>query len=315
MRIVFFGTSAFAARVLEDLIKQGIEICAIVTKIDKPKGRSLQTTPPPVKERALELAPQIPIYQPKKASTPEFAEILKNYQADLFVVVAYGEIIKTLLLEIPPLGCVNIHASLLPKYRGANPIVRCLMNGEKETGITIMDMVLEMDAGDMLEVAKIPIPDSMTFGELDQKLSQIATECLLKVLQAKKEGNVVRMPQDHTQATFAPKLLPGEEEVRWEQPAAQIHNLIRALSPKPGAWAWIQVGAEKKRLKIKRSEAVSDLLGTPGQNLVLSKTEWIVACGTGALRLLEVQLEGKKSLPVEEFLRGSNTPLKFSVDS
>jgi methionyl-tRNA formyltransferase len=169
VRIVFFGTSAFAARVLEDLIKQGIEICAIVTKIDKPKGRSLQTTPPPVKERALELAPQIPIYQPKKASTPEFAEILKNYQADLFVVVAYGEIIKTLLLEIPPLGCVNIHASLLPKYRGANPIVRCLMNGEKETGITIMDMVLEMDAGDMLEVAKIPIPDSMTFGELDQK--------------------------------------------------------------------------------------------------------------------------------------------------
>lgn len=311
MKIVFFGTSAFAARIFTYLIEQGVQIVAVVTKPDKPKGRSSKHTPPPVKEIVQKLAPNLPIHQPLRASTPEFAEILNLYQPDLFIVVAYGEIIKTQLLQIPPLGCVNIHASLLPKYRGANPIVRALMNGEKETGVCIMDMVLEMDAGDVLEVAKTPISESMTFGELDLKLSEIACPALLKVIHDLKTGLIKRTAQDHTQATLASKLKVGEDEINWVKHASEIHNLIRALSPQPGAWCWLQIGSEKKRLKIKRSEVVPHMEGVPGQNLILNKQEWVVACGKGGLRLLEVQLEGKKTMSVAEFLRGSNHPLTF----
>lgn len=311
MKIVFFGTSAFAARIFATLIEQNIEIVAVVTKPDKPKGRSLKFTPPPIKEVAQKLKADLPIHQPIRASTPEFAEILKNYKADLFVVVAYGEIIKTLLLQIPLLGCINVHASLLPKYRGASPIVRSLMNGEKETGISIIDMVLEMDAGDILEMVKVPIPESMTFGQLDQKLSEVGSLALLKVIHSLARGSITRTPQDHTQITFAHKLKAEEEEIKWSKTARELHNLIRALSPTPGAWCWLQVGTEKKRLKIKRSEVVPHAQGTPRQNLVLNKQEWIIACGQGGLRLLEVQLEGKKTMSVADFLRGSNTPLSF----
>jgi len=309
MRIVFFGTSAFAARVFTYLIQQDVQIVAVVTKPDKPKGRSLQLTPPPVKETVLKLKPNLPLHQPARASTPEFAEILKSYKPDLFVVVAYGEIVKTMLLQIPRLGCINVHASLLPKYRGASPIVRCLMNGEKETGITIMEMVLEMDAGDALEKVKISIPPSMTFGELDQKLSEIACPALLKVIHDFEMSSVKKTPQDPSQVTFAPKLLSGEDEIKWSKSAEELHNLIRALSPSPGAWCWLQMGVEKKRLKIKRSEVVPGVQGMPGQNHILNKQEWVAACGKDGLRLLEIQLEGKKSMPVTDFLRGSNSPL------
>jgi methionyl-tRNA formyltransferase len=157
MRIVFFGTSSFAARVLAKLIEHEYQIVAIVTRPDRSKGRNLQSTPPPVKEIAQKIRPDIPIFQPEKASTAEFASTLLPFEADLFVVVAYGEIIKKNLLEMPKLGCINIHASLLPKYRGAAPIQRALMAGEKETGITIIEMSAQMDAGDILAIEAIPI--------------------------------------------------------------------------------------------------------------------------------------------------------------
>jgi methionyl-tRNA formyltransferase len=312
VKIVFFGTSAFAGRILAYLFGHNIPIVAVVTKPDKPKGRSSQLTPPPVKETTQQIKPSLPIHQPVKASTPEFAEILKSYNPDLFVVIAYGEIIKTNLLQIPKWGCINVHPSLLPKYRGANPIVRCLMNGDRETAVCIMDMVLEMDAGDILEVAKLDVPEAMNFGELDQKLSEIAGPALIKTIQALQNGTVKRLPQNPAHVTFAPKLAPGEDEIKWDKSAFELHNLVRALSPSPGAWCWLQVGSEKKRIKIKKSEVVPDVEGNPGKNHILTKQEWVVACGKGGLRLLEVQLEGKKSLPVAEFLRGSNTPLIFS---
>ncbi len=311
MNVVFFGTSAFAARVLRDLIHHHISIVAIITRPDKPKGRSLNLLPPPVKEEALKLALDIPIYQPTKASTPEFAEILKKYAPDLFVVVAYGEIIKTLLLDIPSKGCINVHASLLPKYRGASPIQRCLMHGEKETGITIMQMVLEMDAGDMLSVVKTPITPEVTFGELDQRLSELATPALIKVIEQIESGTAQTTPQDHTQATFTPKLTAGEEEIHWEKSADELHNLIRALSPFPGAWCFVQIGPEKKRLKIKLSQVESSLHGKPGEVLSLSKQDLIVACGKGALRLIQVQLEGKRLMTIKEFLQGLHSPIIF----
>ncbi len=308
MKIIFFGTSAFAARVLDFLLEKSQEICAVVTRPDRPRGRSLQLSYSPVKQHALGL----PVHQPEKVSTPEFAEILKSYQADLFIVVAFGEIIKKNILDIPRLGCVNIHASLLPKYRGAAPIQRCLMDGERETGITIIDMVLQMDAGAMLRVAKTPISEEMTFGELEEKLCELACETILQTIQDFQWGCVTRTPQDPSQATLAPKITPEDEEIRWDRSARELHNQIRALAPFPGAWVSLTIGTDKKRLKIKRSAVVQGLSGAPGEILKFGKEGWIVACGQEALALLEVQLEGKRLMKSEEFVKGYvRTNLKF----
>lgn len=304
MKIVFFGTSSFAARVLSFLNKHHQNIIAVVTRPDRPQGRSLVLLSPAVKEVAQKEIPHIPVFQPEKASTVDFATTLRALQPDLFLVVAYGEIIKTLLLEIPKKGSINIHASLLPKYRGAAPIQRCLMNGEKETGVTIMEMVLEMDAGDILAVGKIPIPLEMTFGQLESQLCELSGPLVLEVLKNIEQGRVKKISQNSADVTFAPKLLPQEEKINWHDPASKIHNQIRALSPFPGAWTYIQWGKEKKRMKIKRSEVVETMSGEPGSALLFSKEGWIVACQTGALKLLEVQLEGKKNMPVHEFMRG-----------
>ncbi|MBS0615071.1 MAG: methionyl-tRNA formyltransferase [Verrucomicrobia bacterium] len=308
-KIIFFGTTALAARVLNDLLKQSdIQVMAVVTKPDKQKGRSLQMLPPPVKEAAL--LHNLPIHQPLKASTPEFADLLKSYQADIFVVFAYGEILKKNIIEIPRLGCLNVHPSLLPKYRGADPIRRALMAGDAETGVCIMDMVLEMDAGDVYAMTKIPIPSNMTLGELEDQIAPLASTSLLQVIRDLMAGEAHKTPQDPSQVTFAPKITLEEEKILFHRSALELHNQIRALSPAPGAWALVDTGKEQKRLKILRAE-VTPLQGSPGSNLAFSKKEWIVACGTEALRLLEIQIEGKKAMKIEEFLRGAQHPFTF----
>jgi methionyl-tRNA formyltransferase len=303
MRIVFFGTSSFAARVLAKLIEHEHQIIAVVTRPDRVKGRHLQASPPPVKEIFQKIKPDIPLFQPEKASAPEFASLLKEFHADLFVVVAYGEIIKKNLLEMPRLGCINIHASLLPKYRGAAPIQRALMAGENKTGITIIEMSAQMDAGDVLAIEAIPVPDSMTFGELEPLLCELSCKLLFEVIGQFEKGTVVRLPQDHALSTLAPKMTAEEEQIDWRRPAAELHNQIRALSPSPGASCQIMLGNDKKRLKIKRAEVI-DRSGNPGAILSFGKEGFIVACGENALRLLEVQLEGKKTMPAGDFIRG-----------
>ncbi len=310
MRIVFFGTSSFAARVLAKLMEQEVNVVAIVTRPDRSKGRHLQSSPPPVKEMAQKLRPDIPLFQPEKASTAEFAQILQAFQADLFVVVAYGEIIKKNLLEIPKLGCINIHASLLPKFRGAAPIHRALMAGEKQTGITIIEMSAQMDAGDILALEAIPVPPQMTFGELEPLLCELSCKLLFKVIRQYAHGSVTKIPQEHALSTLAPKMTPEEELIDWQRPAEVIHNQIRALSPTPGASCQILIGDDKKRLKIKRSHITSGS-DVPGTILQFGKEGFIVACGEGALRLLEVQLEGKKTMTAEEFIRGVHRPLSM----
>ncbi|MES2344364.1 MAG: methionyl-tRNA formyltransferase [Chlamydiota bacterium] len=303
LRVVFFGTSIFAAQLLRFLVDHDVNIIAVVTRPDKPRGRSLQLLPPPVKEIAQKICLHIPLYQPKKASTDEFVEILKQFQADLFVVVAYGEIIKENVLSLPRLGCINVHASLLPEYRGAAPMQRALMDGVKKTGITIIDMVLEMDAGDIIATAEMSVPKEMILGELQEKLCFLACPLLLDVIKDFENGNVQKIPQDSSKITFAPKIQPKEEEIDWALSAEVIHNQIRALSPQPGAWCYVQVGQEVKRLKIKKSMPL-DCEGEFKKNISFNKREWIVACGKGALSLLEVQLEGKKSLSIKDFLSG-----------
>lgn len=299
MKILFFGTPSFAAEILRYLLDRSVSVAAVVTQPDRPKGRSLQLTPSPVKQLALEK--NLPILQPEKASQESFLQELIAFQADLFVVVAYGQILSQKLLDIPPLGCINVHASLLPKYRGAAPIQRCLMAGDTETGIAIQKMVRQLDAGDVIATSKMAIPLEMTAGELEKNLIDLAKGSLLEVLHAFERGTPPAAPQDPSQVTYASKITLEEGEIDWHRPALDLHNLIRAFSPRPGAWCWIHQGEERKRLKILRSRSLVTPKGSPGH---LFTPEGIVACGQGALQLLEVQPEGKKAMSATDWLRG-----------
>lgn len=301
LNIVFFGTPPFAAEILSFLLEQPIRIVAVVTQPDRPKGRSLQLTYSAVKALVLEKCPQIPLLQPEKASQETFLDTLRNLQADLYVVVAYGQILSQKLLDIPPLGCINVHASLLPKFRGAAPIQRALLTGEKETGVAIQKMVKQLDAGDVIQSAKIAIPLTLTYGELEKQLCQLSKPLLFSVLQAYEQGIPAATAQDPAQVTFAAKIEAEEGEIRWTKPALEIHHLVRAFSPRPGAWCWIWIGEEKKRLKILRSFPLPERKGDVG---TFFAPEGIVSCGEGSLQLLEVQPEGKKAMPVADWVRG-----------
>lgn len=300
MRIVFFGTPLFAAHCLEYLLQHDIQIAAVVTQPDRPKGRSLQVSPSSVKALILEKAPQIPIFQPQKASDSLFLEELARLKADLFAVVAFGQILSQKLLDIPPLGCINVHASLLPKFRGAAPIHRALMEGERQTGVAIQKMVRQLDAGDVIATAKMPIPADMIFGELEAGLLELSKPLLLSVLHLYEKAVPRGEPQDPKYITYAAKIESKETEIHWDEPAQKIHNQIRGLSPRPGAWCWVSLQKERKRLKILRSQLAAGL-GKPGT--FLSETG-IIACGQGALQILEVQPEGKRAMKAADFIRG-----------
>ncbi|MBF8263654.1 MAG: Methionyl-tRNA formyltransferase [Parachlamydiales bacterium] len=309
MKIVFFGTPSFAAQILQYLLEKGVSVAAIVSQPDRAQGRHLQTSMPAVKQKALEINPEIPVLQPQKASDPQFLLGLETYHADLFVVVAYGQILSQKLLQIPPLGCINVHASLLPKYRGAAPIQRCLMNGDTESGVCIQQMVYALDAGDVIEEAKIPIPPEMTFGELEHQLCNLSKPLLLSVLKKYEHGCPTARPQDSSQITVAPKIKPEETQINWNQNAARIHNRIRALSPRPGAWCWIG-NTERRRLKILRAKWLEQK-GSPGALIAFEKDQCIVSALDGSLQLLEVQIEGKKVMSAAEWIRGCQTPPSF----
>lgn len=305
LKIVFFGTPEFASRCLQYLLDHGVEVAAVVTQPDRPKGRSSQLAPSAVKEIA---AGRLPVLQPEKASEPEFLQELVRLQADLFVVVAFGQILPQKLLDIPRLGAINVHTSLLPKYRGAAPMQRALMNGEKETGVAIQKIVQKLDAGDIIALAKVPIPIDMTHGELEARLLEVTQPLLLQVIQQYETGDIQLEPQNHSDATYAAKISSEEGEIDWNLPAQKIHNLIRALSPKPGAWVWTNQG---KRLKILRS-SLAQGTGTPG---VILNSQGVVACGEGAIQLLEVQPEGKKPMKVSEWLRGLSDHSKIFINT
>jgi len=311
MRTVFFGTSLFAAHVLSYLLKHGLDVLAVVTKPDQPKGRSLLLSPSPMKMHVLQHHSSLPLFSPVKASSVEFASILSKLHPELFVVVAYGKIIKKNLLSMPTYGCINAHASLLPAYRGAAPMQRALLDGVSTTGVTIIEMNEQMDAGDILGQESVHISDSMNFGELEETLYRMTGPLMLKVIEKIDLGICDRVEQIHSLATFAPKLSSEETELQWSRPAKDLCNQIRALSPNPGAWAWIQIGKEKKKIKIKKARVFPASEALPGMFLSCNHREWIVACGQDALLILEVQLEGKKSLSVSSFLQGMHKNMSF----
>lgn len=311
VRVVFFGTPQFAADVLEYLVLNKVEIVAVITKPDRPLGRSATPQPTPVKTVAMEQLPSIPLFQPEIVSAAEFAPIIEKFDADLFVVVAYGEILRQHLLEMPKIACINLHASLLPKYRGAAPIQQCIINGEGESGITIMHMVKKMDAGDIISKQSVQIGPDMTYGELEVALCEEGSHLLLQAIHDLQTGTASRTPQDHTQATFAAKIELEDCEIDWQQPAQQIHNLVRGVTPHPGAWCWISIKGVKKRLKIVQTSVIEELsTHMPGTVISMDKHGVLIACGQSCLRLVRVQLEGKKEMTAAELFRGfSEKPL------
>ena len=311
MKIVYFGTPHFAATVLDHLIKSGIEIVAIVTKPDKPRGRGNIPTFSPLKALATTCYPNIPLYQPVRASTAEFERELHPFSADLFVVVAYGEIIKQSLLDLPKNGCINLHPSLLPKYRGAAPIQWALLEGAKETGISVVEVGLKMDAGDILLQKKVSVPDTMDYPELEKALCSLGKDALLEVLRNFSYFFSRKKAQKEEEATYVQKIHPEMARIDWMAQASTIHNQIRAFSPHPGAWTLVTMGGAFKRLRILKSQTVEGE-GKAGTSLFFSKKNWVIACGKQALSLLEVQLEGKKPLSIRDFLLGLKAPLSFA---
>ncbi|NGX39642.1 MAG: Methionyl-tRNA formyltransferase [Chlamydiae bacterium] len=310
LKIVFFGTPPFAAQILDALFDSNHEIVGVVTQPDRPRGRSQKLLPPAVKTLVLEKRGQCPLFQPEKASTEDVAKALAVLKPDLFVVASYGEIIKENLLSIPLQGSINVHPSLLPKYRGATPIQSALMNGDAETGVTIIEMVLKMDAGDILEVVKTPIGPGETFGELEQRLCALSIPLLLKVIEKIEKGTVKKIKQDETQVTFVKKIINEDRFIDWSKSADRLCNQIHALSPAPGAFCFVEIRGQKKRLMIKRAKSISRE-GDAGDTLFFAKGEWVIACGNGALSILELQLEGKKALSIKEFTLGFSEPPKI----
>lgn len=304
MKVVFFGTPQFAARILDYLLQSKVDICAVIARPDRPQGRSSKPVIVPTKAVALAQSKPIPVYQPEVVSSPEFAETLSSFQADLFVVVAYGEILKQHVLDTPKLGCINLHASLLPKLRGAAPIQRAIINGESETGVTIMHMVRKMDAGDMIEVGKVSIEPTTTYEELENQLYEVGAPLLLKVIHDFSHGIIKETPQDQSQATLAPKIELEECELNWKRSAFELNCLIRGVNPVPGAWFWVSIKEEKKRLKVFTADVDVNSQGPAGTLFSYGPDVISIYCGHGALHLREIQSEGKKRMSVSEFIRG-----------
>lgn len=314
MRIVFFGTSAFSVGILDCLRGLGHSLAAIVTRPDRQQGRSLKFKGSPVKEFALQFLPEVPLLQPEKASTEAFCQELKAFNADLFLVVAYGEILKQNILSIPSKACVNIHTSLLPKYRGASPIQSCLMNGDTVSGVTFMEMALKMDAGDVLKQEVVSVGFEMNAADLERALLDVSKNVLPEFLSSFDAYYMKKTAQDDKEATFVSKISSDDCVPDWSQSAEEIHNQIRALSPFPGVFIKLQFGSDVKRLKILSSQiepfSSGDYLEPPG-HLSLGRDSMKIFCKDALISFLSVQLEGKKVMQVGEFLRG--TSKHFSV--
>ncbi len=293
------GTPDFAIPTFQMLIDQ-YEVVLAVTKPDKPKGRGGAIAMPPVKELALKH--NIPVYQPANAKTPEFYETLKNANADLFVTCAYGKILTEEVLALPKHGCINVHASILPAYRGAAPLWHAVLDGQAESGITTMMTDVGMDTGDILRIDRTPIPEDMTMGELHDALSEMGPKTLKATIDALEAGTLTRTPQEHSLATYAPMVDRESGHIDWTKPARQIHNLVRGTNPFPAAYTNTVTGTRVKIWKT-RVARESGNHGTPG-TVTLGKGQAFVACGEGLLELLEVQGENARKMTTGEYLNG-----------
>ena len=299
MRIVFMGTPDFAVPCLQRLLEDGHEVTAVFTQPDKPVGRHAVLTPPPVKQLALSHG--IPVYQPTKMRDGTVAALLRELAPDCLVVVAYGRILPQEILDVPPRGCVNIHGSLLPRYRGAAPIQWSVIRGETVTGVTSMFMDAGMDTGDIIDTLTTPIGENETAGELFERLAPLGAQLLSTTLAAIADGTVTRRPQNDAEATMAPMLEKAMGRLDLTHPAQELHNQVRGMNPWPGAFCT----AGGKTLKIHETRVAAGS-GAPGTLLCADPVT--VACGEGALQLVTVQPEGKPRMAAEAWLRGARLP-------
>lgn len=309
MKIVFMGTPDFAVGALEAIIQAGHQVTAVVTQPDKPKGRGKEMQITPVKACALKY--DIPVFQPVKIKTQDAVEQLRTYEADIFVVAAFGQILSEEILNMPKYGCVNIHASLLPKYRGAGPIQWVILDGEKETGVTIMQMDKGLDTGDMLLSCKVAIDEKETGDSLHDKLAQAGADLIVEALPKIEAGELTPVKQKDEDSCYAKMLQKSMGQIDWSKKSVQIERLVRGLNSWPSAYTsyhgktlkiWASDVSDKVREDICMSEEAEQPVS--GMVIAVDKDAFYVKTGDGSLKITEVQLEGKKRMPVKDFLLG-----------
>jgi methionyl-tRNA formyltransferase len=302
MRIVFMGTAELSCASLEKLAGSGeFSVAAVVTQPDKPKGRDLKLTPSPVKVLAEKL--NLPVLQPLKAREESFIRQLRELKPDLMVVVAYGQILPQAILDVPAHGCLNVHTSLLPKYRGAAPIQWAIADGEPETGVTIMKMDAGLDTGPILSTRRTPILPTDDSQRLHDRLAQLGAELLVETIPNYVSGKIPPQPQPTEGSTYAAKIKKEDGRIDWNLPAVKIWNRLRAFTPWPGAFAFLNTEPKPQLLKIWKADPL-EKSGAAGTVLAADKTGIVVGCGQGALRILELQREGGRRLTAEQFLTG-----------
>ena len=297
MRVVFMGTPDIAATCLTKILDDGFQVVGVYTQPDRPKGRGMKMVYSPVKEVAL--AHDLPVFQPENFREDDTVEQLKALQPDVVAVVAYGRILPQRVLDIAPKGFINIHASVLPQYRGSAPYQWAVLDGQEETGVTAMYLCREMDAGDMIDVAKTPIGPNETAGELLDRLAVLGAELLSKTLTCVERGEATGIPQDAAKATYAPMLDKTMCAIDWTKTAQQVHNQVRGLHPWPVATA--ELAGTKFKI---HTTVVVEGSGTPGTILELTKTGLRVACGEGAVEIRSLQAEGGKRMAAPDYFRG-----------
>lgn len=297
MRVVFMGTPDIASVCLKKILADGFDVVGVYTQPDRPKGRGMKMVCSPVKEVAL--AAGIPVFQPENFREEESVQQLRDLQPDICAVVAYGRILPQKVLDVPKRGCINIHASILPKYRGSAPYQWAVLDGLEETGVTAMYLTREMDAGDIIDVSRTPIGENETAGELLNRLAVLGADLLSKTLSRFAQGEVEGTAQDASQVSYAPMLDKSMSPIDWTKTAWQVHNHVRGLHPWPVATTEIQ----GKLFKV-HATRVAEGSGEPGQILGLTKTGLLVACGEGAVEILSLQAEGGKRMSAPDYFRG-----------
>ena len=299
MRILFMGTPDFAVASLRRLVEDGHEICGVFTQPDKPKNRGMKMTFSPVKEYAL--TQNLPVYQPVTMKDGTALETCRQLAPELIVVAAYGRILPEELLQVPPYGSINVHSSVLPKYRGAAPINWAILNGEQETGVTIMYMAKELDAGDIIHCLKTPIDPEETAQELTERLALLGAQALAETVELLQTGKAVRTPQDHSAQTYAPMLSKALSPMDWNRPALALHNQVRGLIP----WPCASTVLGGKQVQVFRTELGGKTAAAPGTVVAAGKQGIEVACGDGqTLRITQLQAEGGKRMAAADYLRG-----------
>lgn len=303
-KIIFFGTDEFAASILKTLMDHGIDVVAVVTKPDRAKARKRKVLPPPVKEWMVKEGIDLPLYQPEKASTQEFALTLEGYRADLFVVVSYGEIISQRLLDIPKILPINIHPSLLPKYRGASPLRSALLNGDKEIGICIIEMVKAMDAGDILALDRFDVIEGECHSDLEKRVFKRSGDLLLNLISEIKAGNLKKTPQS-SEVTFTKKFTTQDASLNFNEGVEKTLNTIRAFGEFPGAFCVVEISGKSIPLKILRAKKINDEGSLSPQIKSFSKQEgFVISMPGGSLEVEVVQKPGKNPMPSKDFING-----------